>query len=101
MAEFRTVRPAGEWYFQQVKAADEEYPPVFCRTAAGDTRVHPVHARKFVARLQTEASGGPFLFRSTTDTGHGVGKSQSQLVAEQLDNWTFFRRALAGDGFSD
>ena len=78
---------------------DEGYPPVLCRTAAGDTRVHPVHARKFVARLQAEAAGGPFLFRSHEETGHGVGKPQSLEVAENLDTWTFFEKALSGDGF--
>lgn len=66
-----------------------EYPPVLFTTAAGDTRVHPSHARKVTARLQAEADGGPFLLRTKTDTGHGVGKPTSMVVAEQVDEWTF------------
>jgi prolyl oligopeptidase len=66
-----------------------EYPPVLFTTAAGDTRVHPSHARKMTAQLQAEADGGPFLLRTKTDTGHGVGKPTSMVVEEQVEEWTF------------
>jgi len=68
---------------------DAEHPPVLFTTAVGDTRVHPSHARKMAARMQAEADGGPFLLRTKTDTGHGVGKPTSMIVEEQVDEWTF------------
>ncbi len=74
-----------------------EYPPILFRTAVGDTRVHPSHARKMTARMQTEAEGGPFLLRTDTDTGHGVGKPTSMVVREQLDEWTFLYENLEID----
>jgi prolyl oligopeptidase len=66
-----------------------EYPPVLFTTAVGDTRVHPSHARKMAARMQAEVDGGPFLLRTKSDTGHGVGKPTSMIVEEQVDEWTF------------
>ncbi|QKG91591.1 S9 family peptidase [Halorubrum salinarum] len=68
---------------------DETYPPVYFTTAASDTRVHPSHARKMTARLQNEAAGGPFLLRTKSATGHGVGKPASMIVDEQTDSWAF------------
>ncbi|MEF8758065.1 MAG: prolyl oligopeptidase family serine peptidase, partial [Halobacteriales archaeon] len=74
-----------------------EYPPILFKTAVGDTRVHPSHARKMTARMQTEADGGPFLLRTMTDTGHGLGKPTSMIVREQLDQWTFLYENLDVD----
>jgi len=70
------------------------HPPVLFTTAAGDTRVHPSHARKMTARLQQEAGGGPFVLRTKGDTGHGVGKPTSMVVEEKVDEWTFLYDAL-------
>jgi len=69
--------------------SDVAYPSVLFTTAVGDTRVHPSHARKMAARMQNEADGGPFLLRTKSDTGHGVGKPTSMIVEEQVDEWTF------------
>jgi len=80
---------------------DESYPPVYFTTAASDTRVHPSHARKMTARLQNEADGGPFLLRTNSETGHGVGKPASMIVDEQTDSWAFLYERLGievGDG---
>jgi prolyl oligopeptidase len=73
---------------------DETYPPVYFTTAASDTRVHPSHARKMTARLQHEADGGPFLLRTKSATGHGVGKPASMVVDEQTDSWAFLYERL-------
>ena len=70
------------------------YPPVYFTTAASDTRVHPSHARKMTARLQNEADGGPFLLRTKSATGHGVGKPASMVVDEQTDSWAFLYERL-------
>ncbi|MDB2236725.1 prolyl oligopeptidase family serine peptidase [Halorubrum ezzemoulense] len=73
---------------------DATYPPVYFTTAASDTRVHPSHARKMTARLQHEAEGGPFLLRTKSETGHGVGKPASMVVDEQTDSWAFLYERL-------
>ncbi|TKX74838.1 S9 family peptidase [Halorubrum sp. GN11_10-6_MGM] len=73
---------------------DATHPPVYFTTAASDTRVHPSHARKMTARLQTEVDGGPFLLRTKSATGHGVGKPTSMVVDEQTDSWAFLYEQL-------
>lgn len=75
----------------------ESYPPILITTGEDDTLVHPAHARKMVARLQNEASGGPFLLRTIPDTGHGVGKPTSVQVTEQVDKWSFITSCVTGD----
>ena len=76
---------------------DATHPPVYVTTAASDTRVHPSHARKMTARLQNEADGGPFLLRTKSETGHGVGKPASMVVDEQTDSWAFCYEQLGID----
>ncbi|MCZ6697023.1 MAG: prolyl oligopeptidase family serine peptidase [Acidobacteria bacterium] len=66
------------------------YPAVLLTTAAGDSRVDPMHARKMAARLQeATASGHPVLLRVGTRAGHGAGKPLSKLIEESTDDWTF------------
>lgn len=75
-----------------------DYPATLLTTAAGDTRVHPCHARKATARLQHRTTGDdPILLRVHDDTGHGVGKPRSMVVAEQAEQWTFLARHLNVD----
>ncbi|ODR82744.1 prolyl oligopeptidase [Haladaptatus sp. W1] len=69
---------------------EREYPAVLFKTAEGDTRVHPAHARKMTARMQAKHTGNaPILLREERDTGHGVGKPTEMVVREKLDEWTF------------
>lgn len=69
---------------------DREYPAVLLKTAESDTRVHPFHARKMAAKLQHAQRGEePILLRTESQTGHGVGKPVSKVIAEQLDLWGF------------
>jgi prolyl oligopeptidase len=66
------------------------YPAVLLFTAASDTRVHPMHARKMAARLQAATgSGRPVLLRVEFEAGHGVGKPVHKVVDEQADVWGF------------
>ncbi|NHN58823.1 MULTISPECIES: prolyl oligopeptidase family protein [Halorussus] len=75
--------------------AEREYPAVLFKTAEGDTRVHPAHARKMTARLQaTNAGDEPILLRTETETGHGTGKPTSMAVRERLDRWAFLYEQL-------
>ena len=76
--------------------AEQAYPAVLFKTAAGDTRVHPAHARKMAARMQAANNGeNPILLRTETETGHGSGKSTSRKVREELDKWAFLYDQLA------
>lgn len=75
-----------------------EYPATLFKTAAGDTRVHPSHARKMTALVQQHQTGEEQIaLRTETDTGHGVGKSTETIVEEQVDQWTWLCDRLGAD----
>jgi prolyl oligopeptidase len=66
------------------------YPAMLITTAASDSRVDPLHARKMAARLQSASIGtGPILLRQETRAGHGAGKPRSLTLDEQTDIWSF------------
>ena len=70
------------------------YPPTLVVAGANDMRCPAWHARKLVARLQEEASGGPFVVR-VTGGGHLSTRRGADLVAE----WQgFLLRALGLSG---
>lgn len=78
--------------------SERSYPATLLATAAGDTRVHPAHARKMAARLQHATTGdAPICYRSVTDTGHGVGTPTSVQIDQALDKWTFVYETLGVD----
>jgi oligopeptidase B len=58
-----------------------DYPPILAITSLNDTRVRYTEPAKWIARLQAEASGGPFLLRTEMAAGHG-GRSG------RYDAWT-------------
>ena len=69
------------------------YPPVLLTTAEEDTRVDPLHARKFAALLQASTSCGgehPVLVRIESRAGHGVGKPVGKQADEAADVLAFF-----------
>ncbi|HEX6463299.1 MAG TPA: prolyl oligopeptidase family serine peptidase [Vicinamibacterales bacterium] len=70
------------------------YPPALVMTADTDDRVSPGMAKKFAARLQAEADGGPFLIRIETKAGHGLGKPVTKLIDEDADILAFLDRYL-------
>ena len=68
------------------------YPAVLITTAESDSRVDPMHARKFAARLQAATSSGkdrPVLLRVETRAGHGLGKPRWKQAEELADMWAF------------
>ena len=82
--------------YHNVEARD--YPATMFKTAAGDTRVHPSHARKMTALVQDQQTGdAPVVLRTETETGHGVGKSTEMVVDEQVDQWTWLCDRLGVD----
>jgi prolyl oligopeptidase len=73
---------------------NRKYPAAFVFTGENDTRVHPMHARKMVAALQTygeNSAGQPVLLWVDRDSGHGQGKPLNLVVEELTDQWLFAR----------
>ena len=75
--------------------AGAPYPATLVMTADTDDRVSPGMAKKFAARLQAEARGGPFLIRIETKAGHGMGKPVTKLIDEDADILAFIDRYLS------
>jgi prolyl oligopeptidase len=69
-------------------------PPVLVMTADTDDRVDPGMAKKFAARLQAEADGGPFLIRVERKAGHGAGKPIAKIIDEDADILAFVLGAI-------
>ncbi len=75
--------------YQHVKPGTA-YPAVLLTTAAADSRVDPLHARKMAALLQAATiSSRPILLRQETRAGHGAGKPRALVLDEQTDVWSF------------
>lgn len=74
---------------------DKSYPPIFLKTADGDSRVDPMHALKMTARLQQETKStltkNPIILRLESKTGHAVGAP----VDKMIDQTTFYLLFLA------
>ena len=68
------------------------FPATLITTAESDSRVDPLHARKFAARLQAATSTAeerPVLVRIESRAGHGVGKPAWKQADEGADIWAF------------
>jgi prolyl oligopeptidase len=76
-------------YHHVTEAVD--YPATLIFTAASDTRVDPLHARKMTARLQAATTGkkGPILLRLETQAGHGAGKPLGKQIGQYTDELAF------------
>ena len=77
------------------------YPATLITTAESDSRVDPLHARKFAARLQAATSAPdecPVLVRIESRAGHGVGKPAWKQADEAADVWAFVFWQLRMDG---
>ncbi|MDD3691866.1 MAG: prolyl oligopeptidase family serine peptidase, partial [Bacteroidales bacterium] len=61
-------------------------PTMLVTSGANDSRVDPLHAKKFVAALQNNPGQiNPVILHMDFESGHGSGKSTQQSI----DNWTF------------
>jgi len=82
-----------EWlkaYSPYHNVEERSYPPTLIRTAVGDTRVDPAHARKMTARLQAnQTDEAPICLWTETDVGHGLGKPTSLIVKQALYEFGF------------
>jgi prolyl oligopeptidase len=78
--------------YQNVRAA--QLPAVLLLSGENDPRVDPWHSRKFAARLQAANRGpNPILLR-TSKTGHGIGSSLDERIAQRADAFSFLFQEL-------
>jgi prolyl oligopeptidase len=60
--------------------------------------VNPSNSRKMTARLQAATSSGqPILLRTTATSGHGIGSSLRDRVAQEADIYAFLFQELGVD----
>lgn len=68
--------------YQNIKP-EVNYPPMFVFAGENDSRVDPLHAKKFVAAMQNRPmQKNPIMLYMEFDSGHGSGKS----VEKQADD---------------
>ncbi len=77
-------------YHQLTKRAD--FPLPFLVTSTKDDRVHPAHARKFAAKM--ESLGMPFLYYENTDGGHSAAANLRERAKRQALEFTYLARRL-------
>ncbi|HEV2976989.1 MAG TPA: prolyl oligopeptidase family serine peptidase [Casimicrobiaceae bacterium] len=59
-------------------------PPTLVSAGEYDSRVDPMHAKKFVAAVQNHGGQiAPFLLYMDFDSGHGYGKAKEQLIRDR------------------
>ncbi len=73
--------------------AGQEYPALFFTAGENDNRVHPLHARKMTAALQSYSANDfqqdPILLWIDREGGHGQGKPLHLRIRERADLWIF------------
>jgi prolyl oligopeptidase len=72
--------------------AEKSYPEMFITTSTRDDRVHPGHARKMAAKL--ESFGQPVLYYENIEGGHGGAANLEQRVRNAALQYTYFHRKL-------
>ena len=68
------------------------YPSVLLLTGDNDGRVNPYNSRKMAARLQAanrDPYPPPVYLRTSSASGHGMGSSLDERIAEQADAYAF------------
>src|SRR4029077_6174551 len=93
--EFKALRAYSPYH--NVRASTR-YPAVMVITGDHDTRVMPAHSFKFAAALQAAQAGpAPVLLRVRLSTGHGHGRTTSQVIEEKADAYAFLMENLGMD----
>ena len=60
------------------------FPPTLVSAGEYDSRVDPLHAKKFVAAVQNHPGQiAPFLLYMDFDSGHGYGKAKEQVIRDR------------------
>ncbi|WP_413992854.1 prolyl oligopeptidase family serine peptidase [Labrys okinawensis] len=86
-----------DWAFLQKisayhTAGPGSYPPILLATTRRDDRVHPGHARKMAAKL--ESLGHRVHFYEPSAGGHGYGKDNSERASFVALGYSFLRKAI-------
>jgi prolyl oligopeptidase len=82
MAEYGDPDKPDDWAYiskyspYQNLRPNTKYPKVMFTTTTRDDRVHPAHARKMAAKM--ESMGLPFYYFENTEGGHGAGVTNEQ-----------------------
>ena len=101
MAEYGDPDDPAQWAFirtfspYQNLSADAHYPPVLFMTSTRDDRVHPGHARKMMAKMQSQ--GHRALYYENIEGGHGGAANNAQSAHMYALAFTFLREQLFGD----
>ena len=67
------------------------YPAMLVQAGVNDARVDPMHARKMVARLQSDnpSDPGKALLLIWEESGHGGGTDLTTLLEQHVDIWAY------------
>ncbi|NCY02742.1 MAG: S9 family peptidase, partial [Planctomycetia bacterium] len=98
MGEFGNPDDAADWEFlrrfspyHNVDPA-RDYPPILITTSTRDDRVHPGHARKMTALL--ESLGKPVFYYENIEGGHGGAADNRQRAFMEALGYAFLDREL-------
>jgi prolyl oligopeptidase len=98
MGEYGDPDKPEEWAFirsfspYHTIAKDSAHPPILITTSTRDDRVHPGHARKMTALL--ESLGKQVLSYENIEGGHGGAADNKQRAFMDALAWTFLEREL-------
>ena len=98
MGEYGNPDIPEEWAYikkyspYQNVSGDKKYPPVLFTTSTRDDRVHPAHARKMAALM--ESYGNPVYFYEYTEGGHSAGVTNNEVAFESALTFSFLLMQL-------
>jgi prolyl oligopeptidase len=99
MAEYGDPDVPAEWAYiskyspYQNLRSDKRYPRVLFLTSTRDDRVHPGHARKMAAKMQS--LGKDVLYYENIEGGHGGSANNQQAAYMNALAYAFLRQELA------
>jgi prolyl oligopeptidase len=99
MAEYGDPDAPAEWAFiskyspYQNLRSDKRYPRVLFLTSTRDDRVHPGHARKMAAKMQS--LGKDVLYYENIEGGHGGSANNEQAAYMNALAYAFLRQELS------
>jgi prolyl oligopeptidase len=98
IAEYGDPDKAEEWEWLKTYSAyhlakpGEKYPPILIATTRRDDRVHPGHARKMTAKLQT--MGYEVYLYEPAAGGHGYGKDNRERASFTVLGYSFLKAKI-------
>lgn len=104
MAEYGNPDDPEQWKFIQTyspyqnASENADYPAVLFMTSTRDDRVHPGHARKMMARM--ESQGHDVMYFENIEGGHGGAANNAQRARMQALAYTYLRQKLFTGGES-